>query len=81
MGMNSMEDAKELRPHKDYRWIVKDERFLGGKLAIRGMRLSVAQVLECLALEWTQDDIDDAFGEIPEEAMQEVLKVSSEDLS
>ncbi|MGI8743562.1 MAG: DUF433 domain-containing protein [Bryobacteraceae bacterium] len=35
--------------YKDYRYIAAGPELLGGKLAIRGTRLSVSLILECLA--------------------------------
>jgi uncharacterized protein (DUF433 family) len=65
--------------YKDYRWIVADPRLLGGKLAIRGTRLSVSLILECLAGGMSLQDIDEAFDRaFPHEALPEVLKVASE---
>jgi len=65
--------------YKDYRWIVADARLLGGKLAIRGTRLSVALILESLANGMSLDEIDAAFDHsFPREALPEVLKVASE---
>ncbi len=65
--------------YKDYRWIVADLRLLGGKLAIRGTRLSVSLILECLAGGMSLEDIDEAFDRaFPHEALPEVLKVASE---
>ena len=69
----------EPRAYKDYQWIVADPRLLGGALAIRTTRLSVAQILECLANGMTLDDIDESFDHsFPREALPEVLKVASE---
>ncbi len=52
---------------------------LGGKLAVRGTRLSVSQILECLASGMSPADIDEAFDHaFPREALSEVLKVASE---
>ncbi|PYV29000.1 MAG: DUF433 domain-containing protein [Acidobacteria bacterium] len=69
----------EPRAYKDYQWIVADPRLLGGALAIRTTRLSVAQILECLANGMTLEDIDESFGRsFPREALPEVLKVASE---
>jgi uncharacterized protein (DUF433 family) len=66
-------------PYKDYRWIVADPQMLGGKLAIRGTRLSVALILECLAAGMSLEDIDQSFDRaFPHEAMSEVLKVASQ---
>ena len=65
--------------YKDYHWIVADPQLLGGKLAIRGTRLSVALILECLAAGMTLAEIDEAFDRaFPHEALPEVLKVASE---
>jgi uncharacterized protein (DUF433 family) len=65
--------------YKDYRWIVADPQLLGGTLAIRGTRLSVSLILECLANGMSLADIDEAFAHaFPHEAMPEVLQVASE---
>ncbi|HXB74323.1 MAG TPA: DUF433 domain-containing protein [Candidatus Acidoferrales bacterium] len=65
--------------YKSYRWIVADPPLLGGKLAIRGTRLSVSLILECLASGMSLEDIDEAFdGAFPHEALPEALKVASE---
>jgi uncharacterized protein (DUF433 family) len=65
--------------YKNYRWIVADPRLLGGKLAIRGTRLSVSLILECLASGMSLEDIDEAFDRaFPHEALLEALKVASE---
>ena len=64
--------------YKEYRWIVADPDLLGGKLAIRGTRLSVALILECLANGMTVDDMNAAYDNvIPPDALSEVLKVAS----
>jgi len=65
--------------YKDYRWIVADPQLLGGKLAIRGTRLSVSLILEALANGMFLDEIDAAFDHaFPREALPEVLRVASE---
>jgi uncharacterized protein (DUF433 family) len=65
--------------YKDYQWIVADPLLLGGKLAIRGTRLSVSLILECLAGGMSLDEINDSFDSaFPAEALPEVLKVASE---
>jgi len=65
--------------YKDYHWIVADPQFLGGKLAIRGTRLSVSLILECLAAGMSLPEIDEAFDcAFPYEALPEVLKVAAE---
>jgi uncharacterized protein (DUF433 family) len=65
--------------YKDYQWIVADPQLLGGKLAVRGTRLSVSLILECLAGGMSLQEIDEAFDHaFPHEALPEVLKVASE---
>ncbi|MBI1792061.1 MAG: DUF433 domain-containing protein [Acidobacteria bacterium] len=65
--------------YKQYKWIVADPELLGGKLAVRGTRLSVSLILECLSEGMTLEDINDTFGyEFPRGAIPEVLKVASE---
>ena len=69
----------DLKAYKDYRWVVADPRLLGGALAIRGTRLSVALILECLANGMTLADIDRSFdNSFPHDALPEVLRVASE---
>lgn len=65
--------------YKEYKWIVADPQLLGGKLAVRGTRLSVSLILECLASGMSLNEIDEAFDHIfPHEALPEVLRVASE---
>ena len=67
------------RPYKSYKWIIADRSILGGALAVRGTRLSVSLILECLANGMTLDDIDESFEHtFPHEALPEILKVASE---
>jgi uncharacterized protein (DUF433 family) len=69
----------EANPYRAYRWIVADPELLGGKLAIRGTRLAVSLILECLAAGMSLDDIDQSFDHaFPHAALPEVLKVASE---
>lgn len=65
--------------YKSYQWIVADPDLLGGKLAIRGTRLSVSLILECLANGMTLEEIDEAYDHaFPRDALSEVLQVASE---
>ena len=65
-------------PYQDYEWIVADPELLGGKLAIRGTRLPVELILECLATGMSLADIDESFhNAFPHAALYEVLKVAS----
>jgi uncharacterized protein (DUF433 family) len=65
--------------YKDYQWIVADPQLLGGKLAIRGTRLSVSLILECLAAEMSLEEINDSLDSaFPAEALPEIFKAASE---
>jgi uncharacterized protein (DUF433 family) len=65
--------------YKGYQWIVADPQLLGGKLAVRGTRLAVSLILECLAGGMSLEEINDSFhSAFPPEALPEVLKVASE---
>ena len=71
-------ETKDLKPYKDYKWIVADPRMLGGGLSIRGTRLSVSLILESLANGMTLKDIDESFDHtFPHDALPEVLKVAA----
>jgi uncharacterized protein (DUF433 family) len=65
--------------YKNYRWIVTDPDLLGGKLAIRGTRVSVSLILECLANGMSLNDINEAYNDVlTPDALSEVLQVASE---
>ena len=67
-----------MKKYGDYSWIVLDPRLLGGKLAVRGTRLSVGLILECLAAGMSLTDIDESFDKaFPHEALPEVLSVAA----
>ena len=65
-------------PYRDYRWIIRDDRLLGGKFAVRDTRLSVAFVLGCISEGMSADEISATYGEFPREAIAEIMKLSSE---
>ncbi|MBI1861402.1 MAG: DUF433 domain-containing protein [Deltaproteobacteria bacterium] len=60
-----------------YKWIVHDPDLLGGKPAIKGMRISVALVLESLAIGMTADDLVDDYPGFPKDCIPEVLKFAA----
>jgi uncharacterized protein (DUF433 family) len=64
--------------YKTYNWIVRDADLLGGKLAVRGTRLSVSFVLACLAEGMSTEEIAQTYGPFPKEAIPEIMKVASE---
>jgi uncharacterized protein (DUF433 family) len=71
---------EEWRPaaYRNYKWIVREPALLGGKLALRGTRLSVSFVLACLADGMSAEEIAETYGPFPKEAIAEVMKVASE---
>ena len=60
-----------------YKCIVQEEDLLGGVPAIRGTRISVAQVLECLAAGVRPSDISTNHPGFTEESVSEVLRFAS----
>ena len=66
------------RPYRDFRWIVTDPDLLGGKLAIRGTRLSVSFILSCLADDMSVEEIVATYASFPREAIPEIMKLASE---
>ncbi len=62
----------------NYKWIVRDPDLLGGKLAVRGTRLSVAFVLACFAEGLSAEEVAQTYGPFPKEAIPEIMKVASE---
>ena len=64
--------------YRNFNWIARDPDLLGGKLAVRGTRLSVSFVLECLAEGMNADEIAETYGPFPKEAIPEIMKVASE---
>lgn len=69
-----------MESYKHYCWIVSDPDLLGGKLAVRGTRLSVSFLLACLAEGMTADEIHKTYGPFPAEAIPEVLKLAADQL-
>jgi hypothetical protein len=61
--------VSELKGYKDYKYIVKDPDYMGGKRALRGTRLSVSHILGCMAEGMDHQEI---------EVILEVLAVAAE---
>lgn len=72
-----MDDWEPAR-YRDYKWIVRDPELLGGKLAVRGTRLSVSFVLACLGERMSAKEIAQTYGPLPPEAIPEIMKVAAE---
>jgi uncharacterized protein (DUF433 family) len=60
-----------------FNWIVINPNLLGGKPAVRGTRISVALVLQCLAEGMTAAEIAADYPGFPAEAVPEVLHFAS----
>ena len=69
----------EPKPYKNFRWIVADPDLLGGKPTLRGTRLSVSLILECLSAGMPLEEINESFASnISAEMIAEVLSVGAE---
>jgi uncharacterized protein (DUF433 family) len=71
-------NERDLKPFRDFQWIVADPELLGGKLAIRRTRFSVSFILSCLAEGMTVEEIEETYGTFPHAAIPEIMKVASE---
>ena len=71
-------DDWQPKAYRDYKWIERDPNLLGGKLAVRGTRLSVSLLLGCFAEEMSSDEIEETYGPFPREAIPEIMKVAAE---
>lgn len=60
-----------------YKYIVSNPKILGGKLIIKGTRISVQLILEWLATGGTIDTILEEFPHIPREGIVEALIYAS----
>jgi uncharacterized protein (DUF433 family) len=58
----------------DENWIVSDKDHLGGKPRVRGTRISVAFLLECLASGMSVAEIVDAYPTLAEDAVRGALR-------
>ncbi len=73
----AQEKEKPIVPYKNYAWIVWHPDLLGGKPAIKGTRISVALVLECLAAGMTAEEIAAEYENFPKACIPEVLTFAS----
>ena len=69
---------EKIKNYPGYEWIVHHADLLGGQPTVKGTRISVAHVLECLSVGMTADDIACDYKGFPEESVPEVLKFASE---
>lgn len=69
-----------IKTYREYRWIVKDPDYVNGRLAIRGTRLPVSLVLQCLGEGMTVREIKRTYTDFPDEALKEVMLVAAQAL-
>jgi len=69
-----------IKAYKEYRWIVKDPDYVNGKLAIRGTRLPVSLVLQCLGEGMSVREIRRTYTDFPDAAFKEVMLVAAQAL-
>ena len=69
-----------MNKYSGYQWIISDPGLLGGKPTVAGTRISVAQVLACLAEGMTPAEISQDYEGFPAQSVPEVLKFASERL-
>ena len=72
---------EEIKNLPGYQWIVYHPDLLGGQPAIKDMRISVAMVLESLAIGMTADELAEDYPGFPKECIPEVLKFAAQQLS
>ena len=66
------------RQTQSMEWIVNDHDILAGQPSIRGTRLSVAFVLECLSQDMSPEEIAADYPGFPPESIPEVLHFAAE---
>ncbi len=71
-----MKDLNELRQR-----ITVDPKILGGKPTIRGLRISVEQILKALAAGVPQEDLLEDYPELEPEDIQAVLAYAAEQIA
>lgn len=71
------EPEQRFRTYPGYRWVVAHPDLLGGRPTVRGTRISVSQVLECLSIGMTAQEIANDYPGFPAESVPEVLRFAS----
>ena len=68
----------KFQKYSGYDWIVCDNDLLGGKPTVKGTRISVSMVLECLSLGMSAEEIENDYPGFPKESIAEILRFASE---
>lgn len=64
----------------DKKWIVSDKEHLGGKLRVKGTRISIAFLLDCLANGMSVSEILDAYPTLTENGVRGVLRELAQEM-
>ena len=70
--------SAELKPFHNFRWLVADPELLGGKLVVRGTRLSASLILACLSQRMSAEEIEETYGAFPHAAIPEIMQAASD---
>ena len=71
----------KINNYPGYEWVVHHPDLLGGQPTVKGTRISIAHVLECLSVGMTAKDIANDYKGFPEESIPEILKFASDRLT
>jgi uncharacterized protein (DUF433 family) len=74
----NMEEQQPFKAYKEFKWIVVDPQVLWGTPCVRGTRLHVSQILECLSVGMTPLEIEEDYPGFPKECIPEILKFAAE---
>ena len=73
-----VEYKDKIKNYPGYEWVVYHPDLLGGQPTVKGTRISVAHVLECLSIGMTAKEIAHDYKGFPKESVSEVLKFASD---
>ena len=62
------------------KWIVSDKEHLGGKPRVKGTRISIAFLLDCLANGMSMSEIIDAYPTLTENAVRGALRELAQEM-
>ena len=69
--------SEKFKAFETCKWIVQDERLLGGSLAIRGTRIPVSLILDHLSGGWTVEDLEAEYEGWSRESLPEILALAA----
>ena len=75
LGMD--EPDRKHQTYPGYRWVVFHPDLLGGRPTVIGTRISLSQVLECLSIGMTAQEIAEDYPGFPVESVPEVLRFAA----